>query len=89
MYLNGIIERKSFSSFLSPTYFLGIYQCIATNSAGTISAAAYLLCNSTKIPNAPKNVQCTPFDDNNICVKWQGTQNAYSVYAVETNTDGK
>lgn len=89
IFFRNIVLITSCYTFWS---ILGYYQCVATNSAGTISATAYLLCNNTtNIPAAPKQVQCIPFDENNICVRWTGTKydTAYSVYSYDTASNCK
>lgn len=64
-----------------------MYQCVATNSAGTIWTAAYIEIHSSgNHPNPPENIECIPYDDHNICLKWDVPNNvtvkAFSIHSI-------
>lgn len=73
---------------LSLLVFLGMYQCVATNSAGKVWAAAQLVSAFIDTPSPPDNVQCRPFDETSICLTWDSPKNtsitAYSIYCYYT-----
>lgn len=67
-------------------YIVGLYQCVAVNSAGRAWVSAQLIPYfSESRPSPPQNVQCRSFDDSSICLMWDPPTNvtiqAYSVYA--------
>ncbi|XP_045483502.1 immunoglobulin superfamily DCC subclass member 4-like isoform X2 [Harmonia axyridis] len=51
----------------------GIYQCIASNSAGTIWAPAQLVAdeNTPTTPPPPQNAQCRSYDSKSVCISWK------------------
>ncbi|KAG5885792.1 hypothetical protein JTB14_031226 [Gonioctena quinquepunctata] len=84
MHNNGLI--------ISPTitHDSGIYQCVATNLAGSIWAAARVEINVSQIVNPPHSLKCRPYDSQTICLNWKISHNAlvqgysiHSLYKVE------
>ncbi|XP_044761371.1 protogenin-like isoform X2 [Coccinella septempunctata] len=66
---------------------VGIYQCVASNSAGSIWAPAQVVSDprTPAIPPPPHHVQCRSYDRKSICVTWQEPENvvvrAYSIFS--------
>ncbi|KAK4882138.1 hypothetical protein RN001_005457 [Aquatica leii] len=63
----------------------GFYQCVASNEVGQTWVSSQLTPTfSENRPNPPQDVQCRPFDDTSICLKWFSSPNvtiqAYSIY---------
>ncbi|XP_074042025.1 protogenin isoform X2 [Leptinotarsa decemlineata] len=63
----------------------GIYQCVASNSVGTIWSAVEVRINVSRIVNPPYDLECRSYDSSSICLNWKTSLNTtiqgYSIHS--------
>ncbi|KAK9871248.1 hypothetical protein WA026_011522 [Henosepilachna vigintioctopunctata] len=91
--LNERIRKDASGSLViihSFSYDKGIYQCVATNSAGSARSVSQVVLTSSAPPPPPVEMQCRSYDERSICVTWKVPPNvralAYSIYVYFNNT---
>ncbi|KAL3280294.1 hypothetical protein HHI36_017784 [Cryptolaemus montrouzieri] len=92
--LGARVKKKDGALVMSHTftYDAGIYQCVATNSAGSIWTSAQVVLTSPNPPPPPGDVRCRSYDDRSVCVTWRSPKNlnasAFSIYSFSRSNYG-
>ncbi|KAL1452470.1 hypothetical protein WDU94_006698 [Cyamophila willieti] len=92
--INGRIKQRSRELVMSNTVSddAGIYQCVASNSAGETWAAGRFHLNASKVNiNRPINPKCLPLGSSSIQISWEhvavpkNPSKAFSIHILPSN----